>query len=189
MTWREKLPSFTRDSLKNMYDEDHKWFVPSLTKGDDPRLGYLPYQLSDFIAVLAEATAQAEGNRFIDIGCGPGVKMAVASLLFGYKCDGIEYNPDMAFRAGQIDVGDETDIWIDDALTSGINYGEYDVLWLYRPFRDASQEQQLEERIHSEMKEGAILAGGAWELKPPGEWDIVVDDWECRRGAYKKVTG
>jgi hypothetical protein len=57
---------------------------------------------------------------------------------------------------------------------------------MYRPFRDRELQDRLEKKIFAEMKPGAILAGGAWENHPPNDWEIVIDDWEIRRGAWQK---
>lgn len=195
------MPDFeaSKKALQHLFDEDHKWFLPTLPKEPSPSLGYTPYQLADFIGVLAEITREANGNKFLDVGCGPGVKMKTAQFLFGYSADGVEINQDMAFAAASLNSAEDTDVWNEDALTAGtegprtadgaveLDYSKYDVIWLYRPFRDQELESRLEQRIFAEMKDGAILAGGGWENRPPGSWDIVVDDWDLRRGAYRKL--
>jgi SAM-dependent methyltransferase len=176
------------DRLKLMFEIDHKWFLPSRTPQSSPYLGYLPYQLGDFVGVMSEVTREATGNKFLDVGCGPGVKMAAATTLFGYESDGVEINMDMAIDAGRLTAATDSQIWVDDALAMPDGfYGDYDVLWLYRPFRDPLLETKLEDRIRNEMKPGAILAGGAWQTEAPEwSWRIVLDDWELRRGAWAK---
>jgi SAM-dependent methyltransferase len=197
------MPDFetSKKVLQYLFEEDHKWFLPTRRTEPSPYLGYTPYQLADFIGVLSEITREASGNKFLDIGCGPGVKMKTAQFLFGYSVDGIEVNEDMAFAAATLNTAEDTDVWNEDALIAGtegprtasgaveLDYSRYDVIWLYRPFANPELESDLEQRIFAEMKEGAILAGGGWENRPPGSWNIVVDDFDLNRGAYSKLSG
>jgi trans-aconitate methyltransferase len=124
-----------------------------------------------------------QGPRFLDVGCGPGTKMLLASRFFGLDAAGIEISPEMAGAAqahGPVTTGDALQV------PAG-TYGQFDLIWLYRPFRDPELEEKLEARIMDEMKPGAILAGGAWEHCPAdSRWHTVVDDWELRRGAWMR---
>jgi SAM-dependent methyltransferase len=148
-------------------------------------LPFMPYQIADFCAVLIDCIAETTGPKFLDVGCGTGTKMVLARELFGLEVQGIERDTEMAARAasrGLVTAGDA--LWM-----RGSNfYGQFDIIWLYRPFRDADKEDELETVIKAEMKHGAILAGGAWESCPgDGGWQIIVDDWsEMRRGAWQK---
>jgi SAM-dependent methyltransferase len=163
--------------------EEHRLLMHGDRK-DPTYLPFMPYQLADFTAVLVECMAETVGPKFLDVGCGTGTKMVLARELFGLEPSGVEINPAMASRAqarGPVREG--------DALT--VNAGFYenaDIIWLYRPFRDADKEASLEGRIMASMKHGAILAGGAWEICPAAVgWNTIVDDWaDMRRGAWQK---
>lgn len=173
------------ESLRVLAAIEHEWLMEGRAASNSPRLGWMPYQLADFTAIMVDCVQSAYGTRFLDVGCGPGTKMAVASLLFGLKTDGIEFDTAMALKAAF--VNREGNICNGDALYWDDGwYGDYDIIWLYRPFRDANLEKRLEDRIRFEMKPGAILAGGAWETACPFSWVPVVDDWETRRGAWQK---
>ena len=154
----------------------------NLVGGNDERLPFMPFQLADFTAILLECVAETNGPNFLDVGAGPGSKMMIAEELFGLTPFGVEIDEDLVLCSPYRD-----NIVCACALTSDIDYGSYDIIWLYRPFRDPSMEAQLEGKIREQMKPGAILAGGAWELDPPLHWETIVDDWDCRRGAFKKV--
>ncbi len=157
------------------------WF-----KQGDPRSPYnpwMPFAPADFLWIAFECIPEMKGREFLDVGCGPGTKMLLARHFFGLEPSGIEIDPDMA-RAAQVHGGVRT---ADALLVAGGLYGNFDLIWLYRPFRDIAREAELEARIMDEMKPGAILAGGAWEICPADHgWIPVVDDWELRRGAWMK---
>jgi SAM-dependent methyltransferase len=157
-------------------ETEHK-YLPQAGQGNryDPVFTpWMPYQPADFIGIIWECMPEIEGNLFLDVGCGPGTKIAIAKTLFGLEAAGIEIDPDMA-RAAQA----EGEIWEGDALAikdAPALYAHADIVWLYRPFRDAKREAALESLITSNMKRGAVLAGGSWENAPPKGWVTIVDD-------------
>lgn len=154
-----------------------------LCQGDpnSPRLPWMPFQAAEFLSIVFECVPEMTGSRFLDVGCGPGTKMSLARHFYGLTADGIEVNEKMAAQ-----VPPPGNVWVMDALDFD-EYWAYDLIWLYRPFRHADLEEQLEKKIRAQMKPGAILAGGAWQICP-GDlgWATVVDDWELQRGAWMK---
>lgn len=171
--------------LRELAEIEHEWLMKGRAPHNRPTLGWMPYQLADFVAIMVDCVQAADGVRFLDVGCGPGTKMAAASLLFGLKTDGIELDTAMAMKAAFVNT--EGEVCNGDALYWDDGwYGDYDIIWLYRPFRDATLEKRLEDRIRFEMKPGAILAGGAWEAPCPFSWIPIVDDWDTKRGAWAK---
>jgi len=160
---------------------EHEW----MKQGDphSPTLPWMPFQPADFLAIMFDAVAEVTGRKFLDVGCGPGTKMMLASHFYGMRADGIEIDAPMADAAARY--GPVMNMSALD-VPKGY-YSEFDVIWLYRPFRDPALEAALEERILAEMKPGSVLAGGAWETDMPGSGLVtVVDDWEVRRGAWMK---
>ena len=102
-------------------------------------------------------------------------------MFFGLTAVGVERNPEMA-QTAQVNT---CEAYCADALTYD-NYQNYDIIWMYRPFKDALHEYQLEQLVYDTAKPGAIVAGGALESQPEG-WIPVMDDWDSmRRGAWKK---
>jgi SAM-dependent methyltransferase len=168
-------------TIRNVQKEEHRWFA----QGDphSPTLPWMPFQPAEFLSILFECVPELAGREFLDVGCGPGTKMLLARDFFGMEACGIEINPEMAAAAeavGGVRVGDAL------RVPDGV-YENFDLIWLYRPFRDAQLEEQLEARIMDEMKPGAILAGAHWEICPADHrWIPVFDDWEIRRGAWMK---
>jgi SAM-dependent methyltransferase len=178
---REQSAAKTRAVVRHVHETEAHWFA----QGDpqSPTNPWMPFQPADFLSIMFDSVAELKGPEFLDVGCGPGTKMLLASHFFGLTAAGIEINPAMASAAlgyGPVVRGDAL------AMAPG-SYAEYDLVWLYRPFRDPLLEEQLEVRIMSEMKAGAVLAGGSWETCPAQlGWITVVDDWELRRGAWLK---
>lgn len=157
-----------------------------LQGGDKVHTSWMPFQLADFIAILSECVIEAEGRTFLEVGSGVGSKSLVARELFGLEPFGVEYDETLATVAEQKGRGP---VWVGDALTYPGDYSYADIIWSYRPFKDPVLQEQLEDRIYSEMKPGAIIAGGQFEHKPVGLWLPIFDDWDTgRRFAYKKVA-
>lgn len=163
--------------------EDEAKYLLHGDRHDPVYLPWMPFQWADFIALLAECVAEAEGDLFCDVGAGPGTKMRLARELFGLCADGVERDRELAMRAVRATNGVLT---IADALDLPIEtWALWDIIWMYRPFRDPDRERELEQRVYAGMKPGAIFAGGALEAFPEN-WHIVVDDMDLKRGAWKK---
>ena len=178
---RDRQFMTTAALIRDVMQTEAQWFAQGDPKS--PTTPWMPFQPADFLAIMFDCVAQMRGRVFLDVGCGPGTKMALAAKLYGLESWGIEISPAMAEAAEK-----HGNVVCADALKSAPGaYAYYDLIWLYRPFRDRNLEEQLEARIMDEMKPGAILAGGGWELCPPDHgWLTVVDDWELRRGAWMK---
>ena len=155
----------------------------NLQGGDAIRLGWMPFQMADFVAIMIEVMREANGVTFCEVGSGIGTKMMIARELFGLSVIGVEYNKTLATISSQKHRGP---VWVGDALQYPFGYGNYDIVWMYRCFRDVELQDQLEQKIYKEMRSGAILAGAALQHAPEG-WEIVVDDFDMgNRGAWKK---
>jgi SAM-dependent methyltransferase len=172
-TWRR-----IGEYVNYVQETDHKFMLNGLSK---TCTSYMPFQPAAFISIMWECMGVASGPNFLDVGCGPGTKMAIAGELFGMRSYGIERIPEMADVASAWG-----DVYTGNALDLYPGMGNMDIIWLYRPFKDIEAERMLEKQIVFQMKSGAILAGGAWEMEPPKDWITVVDDWEIRHGAWKK---
>lgn len=169
--------------LNETFEDEHAF---NLQGADKVHLGWMPFQMGDFISLMSEAIRETNGVKYLEVGAGIGTKMMVAKYLFGLSVYGIEYSETLATVAEQKHRGP---VFVRDALTVenlGHFYSNFDIIWMYRCFRDPVLQDQLEQRIYSEAKSGAIFAGAALE-NPPSDWLTVVDDIDVgNRGAWKK---
>jgi trans-aconitate methyltransferase len=113
-------------------------------------------------AHAASRVAMAQGRprpvRFLDVGCGGGVKVLMAARYFEV-CEGLEYDPAYAEAAGRMleTVGASTcSVMQADGLTFD-GYAEYDVIYFFRPMQEAEPMQRLEARIAETARPGTIL--------------------------------
>ena len=109
-------------------------------------------------ARVAIAQARPRPLRFIDVGCGGGMKVLMAAQYFEIA-DGLEYDPAYAAAAERLfqHVGGRTCRAISgDGLTFDA-YGDYDVIYFYRPMQDEAALRRLEERIVGDARPGTIL--------------------------------
>jgi len=115
--------------------------------------------LSNLLAANRIMLAQARPRpwRFLDVGCGGGVKVMTAAPFFD-SAIGLEYDPGYAKAA--TDLLDSTEcnasITLGDALAFE-DYGAFDVIYFYRPMRDADMARQMETRIVAQCRPGTLL--------------------------------
>jgi SAM-dependent methyltransferase len=102
---------------------------------------------------LSPDTGPADPPRFLDVGCGIGNILLFAEQ-FGFEAFGIEKD-EYPFQVAARLIGEENiaqaDIWTYD------NYGDYEVLYYYRPFSGREQQLRFERLIEDSMKTGSIL--------------------------------
>lgn len=107
---------------------------------------------------LLSAEGRVRGARFLDVGCGAGSKVLIASGFFA-EADGLEYDPGYVAVAGRL-IGTprapRTRVFAGDALAFE-GYGAYDVIYFYAPMRDTEKLRALEERIAALARPGAVL--------------------------------
>ncbi|MGR3321326.1 MAG: class I SAM-dependent methyltransferase [Pseudooceanicola sp.] len=104
------------------------------------------------------AQGRMQGTRFLDVGAGGGTKCFVASHYFT-RCDGLEYDPAYAAagaRTMELIAPETCHVFEGDGLTFD-GYGDYDVIYFYRPMRDPDLLEQLETRIMNEARPGALI--------------------------------
>ena len=104
------------------------------------------------------AQHRARVLRFIDVGCGGGLKVLQAAQFYAVS-DGLDYDPGYVAAArhlfeqtghvrGQVFEGDARQF---------PDYAGYDVIYFYRPMKDADMMHQLEDRILDDARPGTVL--------------------------------
>jgi hypothetical protein len=122
----------------------------------------VPYDAHSFLSYLDLAchvmrvlhNREPATLRFLDIGCGIGTKVHLAGQL-GLDAYGLELRRDYCKLADLLVPGR---ICQGDALTHSC-YGDYDILFFYRPIRHGEMERRLEKRVYADAKEGAVVIG------------------------------
>lgn len=168
-------------------DRDWQRRVPE----DDRRYTpWMPFSTPAFISMLAEAVqglaeygvpGDAGDLCFTEVGCGPGPKMLIARDLFGMGVRGIDRNSEYVSAARSLGL----DAYIADAL-DWTGYGWAHVTWFNRVARDAQIEAAIEAAIWRGVQPGSVVMCANLEDKPPSSWFPVLDDWEIRRGIWRK---
>lgn len=96
--------------------------------------------------------------RFLDVGCGGGTKVLLASEFFG-RAEGLEFDPKYVSAAQTLISTvseDNCDIFQGDALTFE-EYAAYDVIYFYQPIRNPDLLIQLERRICDNARPGTVI--------------------------------
>ncbi|NNE52594.1 MAG: class I SAM-dependent methyltransferase [Sulfitobacter sp.] len=107
---------------------------------------------------LCLAQDRAEPVRFLDVGCGGGLKV-LSALRYFPKAEGFDFDPAYV-AAGQrlMQMSPDLDctIFQQDALTFD-RYQEYDVIYFYRPISDEPLLIEMERRIAEHARPGTVL--------------------------------
>ena len=110
----------------------------------------------DFVRAFLELDRENPANpqpRLLDVGCGIGNVLLVAEQ-FGFEVYGIEKD-EYPFQVAARLIGEEriaqADIWTYEG------YGEYEVIYYYRPFSGREQQLRFERLIEDRLKTGGIL--------------------------------
>lgn len=104
------------------------------------------------------AQARPVPVRFLDVGCGGGLKVYSAlrycDKAYGFDLD--EGYVEAGRRLLAMDKAADANIFAADALTFP-GYGDFDIIYFYRPLSDESLLCQLEQRIAEHARPGTIL--------------------------------
>lgn len=175
--------SDVRDLLTTVRQIERQW-QKQVDVGDQQMFtGWMPSDVAQFLVLLIEAIAEAPGNSFLEVGCGPGTKMMLAQGLFGLDVTGFDRVPEYVVAAKEhgLNVA-ECDAFDFQA------YGKFDIVFFNRPFRDREVQRDLEKLVYSKVRRGAVVIAMNLETQPPdSKYLVVTDDWESRRGVWLKL--
>jgi len=154
------------------FDSMHKIANPAAVKqgGDAKSHGHyhdIPYAMSLFSKMIGAAfriclaLKRERPLRFLDVGSGGGTKVLAATARFDV-CHGLEYQKE-AVTTGRgflkmLDL-EQCKLIRGDALEF-LNYGDYDVIYFYRPLREREKMVQMEERIFAQAQPGTVILAG-----------------------------
>lgn len=171
-------PRVIRETLALAGRLEREW-QRKIAETDRSRTPWMPFPVPAFVSLLIEALPYASGDRFLGIGGGIGTKEMLAREICGLDATEVEINEDYAAQAAALGVG----VTVGDAADYA-GYGEADIIWFNRVFRDPDLQSQLEKLVWDAMSPGAVIMCANLESPPPGI--VILDDWEIRRGIWLK---
>jgi len=135
----------------------------------------IPYPMEWFSEMISAAhriclaLQRQRPLRFLDVGCGGGTKVLAATTCFDV-CDGLEYDSNTVTtgrRFLELLAPEQCKLIHGDALEFS-GYGEYDVIYFYRPLTTRLRLLAMEERIFDQAGPGTVLitAGGLYTADP-----------------------
>lgn len=107
---------------------------------------------------VALAQGKSTGLRFLDVGCGGGMKVLSAADFFG-TAEGLDYDPAYVSAANTLFAAVGTGrcrAYEANGLTF-TGYDAYDVIYFYRPMKEHAGLAALEEQIVRHARPGTIL--------------------------------
>lgn len=167
-------------------ETDQKWLgaVPQDAAERARNTPWMPFQLFTFISMVAEAMPELNGNRYLEVGAGPGTRLLVAEEIFGLDGTGFDITDEYA-AAGRL-MG--LDVRTADALAWD-GWTGYDLVWFNRALRGEPQ-AELERRVWAQVSPGTVVMCANLESRPPMPWYPVLDAWDdSRRGIWQKPFG
>ena len=167
---------FNKNSRNTMFREIMS--VQSRLAGkykDNIKCGSYPYIPLDFstFAILVSIARTAIGKytkaSFLDVGCGIGDKVLLASSVFDFFY-GLEY-VDAYIKEGEKlfskfgrynTIATKTGSRFESPFIKGdalefSGYGDYQVIYFYCPFSDCKKEEEFEDKLLLDMKRGTIV--------------------------------
>jgi len=109
-------------------------------------------------AFLRIAKPRMKDSRFLDVGCGVGMKVQLASHVFS-SAHGLEFDKgyfDVARRLRDTTLSYGVDYFHGDALKFD-GFSAYNVIYLYRPMKDIEKQMELEDRIVVQAQKDAVI--------------------------------
>ncbi|MBT8144397.1 MAG: class I SAM-dependent methyltransferase [Gammaproteobacteria bacterium] len=113
-------------------------------------------------------------KRFIDIGCGGGLKVLSAARFFD-EAAGLEYDLGYVKSARELlrlDDHGMTEVIHGDALAFD-DYGRFDVIYFFKPMNSPEKLEDLERRIIERSRPGTVL------MAPYREFEVTASQLQC----------
>ncbi len=124
----------------------------------------IPFNAAGFVAHahaalrVAQALRPGHDLRFLDVGCGGGMKVLLAAGLFP-QAEGFDYDP--AYVAAAEDAfrqmgAARCKVFAANALTFD-DYHRYDVIYFFQPMSDLDGLRALEDRVIAKARPGTVI--------------------------------
>lgn len=146
-------------ALARLVERFEKVITPPLADAGDDYYAWHPYPVGLFLEGvhwahrrLAYAERWDPGCIFIDVGCGIGTKMALASYM-GWRVKGVELHPEYVEQARRLLPVAPI------AVTNALEWTDYDaeLVYSYRLCTDGDDQLALATHIAKHMRPGSLL--------------------------------
>lgn len=120
----------------------------------DERFSFVPFPCGFFVDTVLNAffiLGQDRSKKFLDVGCGIGTKVMLASSLF--DAYGIDIEEKYVKTAHDLKINR---VGQADAMNFD-RYDQFDVIYYYRPIFDPIIYRDFESKIHKESKVGSLI--------------------------------
>lgn len=127
-------------SIANSYKEDN--------------YDYIQYEFEKLINVFRQVKKNLTfEKKFLEVGSGPGLNLLLAEEFLNVNPTGLEYNPELVKLSRTLHRFEIIEM---DAMDFN-NYDQYDIIYMWLPFKNEELEFKLEEKIFNQAKEGTFL--------------------------------
>jgi SAM-dependent methyltransferase len=200
-------PSF----LRELNATEQAWRQYEVRYSREDAVPWMPFPMPLFVTLLTDAVEVAppsrprgpavtgwgrelKAPRFLDVGCGPGTKVRLASALFGVDGYGIDIVPRFVAEAQAHGV----QAWLQDAfefpegdprnIQAGAlmpGYADFQIVYVNRP---SALQDDLENLVMERMAPDAVLIAVNWRNNPgKAGWIPVSEEFgEPVRGVWVK---
>ena len=165
------------DALSELIERLEQAWLPGAYPESERFHGYEPLAIPVFLRGMREL-GPADGRRLLEVGCGIGTKLVLARALGWHDLTGIESHRPYLEAARRLCPWPEVELVEADALDFD-RYGDFDVVFMYRPLVRTEEQRQLEQAVAAAMRPGALaffpygvaglpalsLAPGVWRLR------------------------
>lgn len=160
-----------RAAIQEAIDRLERAWLPAELPYHEEFHSYEPTPVVDFLEDMEVVGRCAPGRRFLEVGCGIGTKMIIATKL-GYEVHGIEVREQYAAVAKHL--CPEAKVEIADARAYD-DYRSYDVVFSYRPLRSDAGMAAFDQWLTDRMRPDAVLFAPYRSLRGLG-WRFAEPD-------------
>lgn len=163
----------TLGALAHTIDALERAWFPAVLPEHPEFYEYQSTPVDTFVVALAQARELAQGDSYLEVGCGIGTKLVIAQH-FGFEVHGIEARAQYAATAAFL--CPEAKIEVADARYYDA-YNAFDVIFCYRPIISEEGQAALDRRICEQAKDGAVLLCPYRDLAPHGRRQVAEHVW------------
>ncbi len=153
---------------------EQRWLAPPTDSPDF--FDYDPLPIALFLQGIRLAAEFAFGDRYLDIGCGIGTKLALMFHL-GFKVTGIDHN--QAYLQAAKELCPEATLILGDLFS--VTSFDFDIIYFYRPARSDELQRKVDRHIISHASRASIV------YAPERVFDISLPVEELGRFVWRIV--